>query len=77
MKSKNVAAILALFLGGLGVHRMYLGEFTLALVYLVFSCTLIPSLIALFDAIMFITMSDDAFNKKYNKVDLANGNLST
>ena len=36
MKDKNVAAILAFFLGGLGVHRFYLNQIGLGFVYLIF-----------------------------------------
>jgi len=66
MKSKFTAAILALFLGGLGIHRFYLGQNTLGILYLVFCWTFIPALIALFDFFIFIFMSEDSFNYKYN-----------
>lgn len=66
MKSRITTAILAFFLGGLGIHRFYLGQGGLGLVYLIFSLTLIPALIGLIDCIVFLTMSDAAFNAKYN-----------
>lgn len=65
-KSKVVAAILALVLGGLGVHHFYLGNATLGVCYLLFFWTFIPAVIAFVEAIVFLTMSDAAFDDKYN-----------
>lgn len=66
-KNRVVAAILALFVGGLGVHHFYLGNFVLGAVYLIFSWTFIPALIAIVEAIMMFVMSDEAFAEKYGQ----------
>ncbi|MFC3160089.1 TM2 domain-containing membrane protein YozV [Chryseobacterium arachidis] len=66
MKSKSTAALLAFFLGGIGIHRFYLGQNTLGILYLVFCWTFIPALIAFFDFFVLIFMSEDRFNYKYN-----------
>ena len=66
MKSKSTTALLAFFLGGLGIHRFYLGQNVMGLLYLVFCWTFIPALIALFDFFVFIFMSESRFNYKYN-----------
>ena len=66
MKNKTTAGILALFLGGLGVHRFYLGQIGLGFAYLFFCWTFIPALIALVDGIIFLTQSEQSFNDKYN-----------
>lgn len=66
MKNKTTAAILAFFLGGIGIHRFYLGQTGLGIVYLIFCWTLIPALIAFIDFIVFLVMSESAFNLKYN-----------
>lgn len=66
MKNKTTAAILAFFLGGIGVHRFYLGQFGLGFLYLIFCWTFIPSFIALVDLIIFLTMDVDRFDYKYN-----------
>jgi TM2 domain-containing membrane protein YozV len=66
MKSKSTAAILAFFLGGLGVHRFYLNQTGLGFLYLLFCWTLIPSIIAFVDFLIFLTMGEGSFNKKYN-----------
>jgi TM2 domain-containing membrane protein YozV len=67
MKSKTTAAILAFFLGGFGVHRFYLGQPALGVVYLLMSWTFIPVFIGLIDFIILLTYSDQKFNSKYNK----------
>ena len=67
-KSRIAAVLLAFFLGGLGVHKFYLGETTLGILYLLFCWTLIPGLIAFIEAILLLVMSDDDFNQKYGSV---------
>jgi len=66
MKSKSTAAILAFLLGGIGVHRFYLNQAGLGFLYLLFCWTLIPSIIAFVDFIIFLTMDENGFNQKYN-----------
>lgn len=67
-KSKIAAALLAFFLGGFGIHKFYLGQVGLGILYLVFFWTFIPAIIAFIEFIIFLTMSDEAFNKKYGNV---------
>jgi TM2 domain-containing membrane protein YozV len=64
-KSKVVAGVLALFLGGIGIHRFYLGQWW-GIFYLLFCWTLIPSLIAFVEAIVFFVTDDAAWDAKYN-----------
>ncbi len=64
-KSKIVAALLSFFLGGLGVHRFYLGQWW-GVFYLLFCWTLIPGLVALIETIVFLATSDESWNAKYN-----------
>jgi TM2 domain-containing membrane protein YozV len=64
-KNKTTAGVLALVLGGLGVHRFYLGNIGLGIVYLLFCWTFIPALIAFVEGIVFLTMSDQAFATRY------------
>ncbi len=77
MKSKTTAAILALFLGGIGIHRFYLGQAGLGIIYLLFCWTFIPALIAFIDFIVFLIMDENAFNSKYNKNQTLNISLNT
>lgn len=64
-KSKVVAALFAFFLGGLGVHKFYLGEIGLAIIYLLFCWTFIPSFIALIEGICYLAMSEESFHHRY------------
>lgn len=66
MKNKIVAALLALFFGWIGIHKFYLGENFAGLIYLIFSWTFIPGIIAFFECIGLLLMSDQVFNAKYN-----------
>lgn len=65
-KSRIVAAVLALVLGGLGVHKFYLGRIWWGLLYLVFCWTFIPGIIAFIEGIYYLTLSDSEFRKKYD-----------
>ncbi len=65
-KSRTTAGVLALFLGGLGVHKFYLGKAGLGLLYLIFCWTFIPAVVALIEAIVFFTMTDETFAAKYS-----------
>ena len=49
-KSAVVALLLAIFLGGIGGHKFYLGNLILGILYLVFCWTGIPSIVALVEA---------------------------
>jgi ribosomal protein L40E len=63
--NKTTAALLALFLGGLGAHKFYLGRTGMGLIYLVFCWTLVPAFISLVEAIQFLSMSESEFAMKY------------
>ncbi|WP_241316030.1 TM2 domain-containing protein [Chryseobacterium arthrosphaerae] len=65
-KDKNTASILAFLLGGFGIHRFYLGQTVLGCIYLLFCWTFIPVFIALIDFFIFIFMSQNKFDLKYN-----------
>ena len=64
-KNRIAAALLAFFLGAFGIHKFYLGQTGMGFLYLIFCWTLIPSVAAFIEFIIFLTMSDDAFNNKY------------
>jgi len=66
IKNKTLAAILALFLGGLGIHKFYLGKTAAGILYLLFCWTLIPAILAFVDFLILIFMSENNFNVKYN-----------
>jgi TM2 domain-containing membrane protein YozV len=64
-KSKTSAALLALFLGGIGIHKFYLGRGGMGVVYLVFCWTFIPSIAAFIEALILFGMSETEFAQKY------------
>lgn len=66
MKSKTTAAVLALLLGGLGIHKFYLGN-SIGILYLLFCWTLIPALVGFIEALLLFSMSEKEFNLKYNR----------
>lgn len=49
-KSVTTGVLLALFLGGLGVHKFWIGSPGVGILYLLFCWTLIPAIIAIIDA---------------------------
>lgn len=66
-KDKTVAAIIAFFLGMFGIHRFYLGQIGLGILYAVLSFTGITTIIGIIDAIVLLAMDKDKFNFKYNR----------
>lgn len=65
MKDKNVAALLALFFGAMGVHRFYLGQVGLGILYVMFF--FISWMFGLIDAVAFLLMDDEEFDRRYNR----------
>jgi len=66
-KSKTTAALLAFFLGGIGVHKFYLGQYFWGVLYVLFCWTYIPTCIALVEAIILLCTSEDKFNSRFCK----------
>lgn len=64
-KSRGVAVLLALFLGGLGIHKFYLGRPVWGILYILFCWTFIPSVLAFIEAIVYLCTSEQAFAAKY------------
>jgi len=67
-KSRTTAALFALFLGGIGVHRFYIGDTAKGILYLVFCWTFIPGIIALIEAIRWFSMSDAKFHEDIKNI---------
>ena len=64
-KSKSTAALLALFLGGIGIHKFYLGQWVQGIFYLVFCWTLVPAAVALIEFLNYLLMSRETFYRRY------------
>ena len=73
-KEKIVAALLAFFLGGLGIHKFYLGKKNAGVIMLVVSIggailflipTMIIGLIAFIEAVIYLVKSEDEFQRDY------------
>ena len=68
MKSRTTAIILALLLGGLGIHKFYLNQPVWGVLYLIFCWTFIPVILSLIEALALMIDSDQSFNNRYNVV---------
>ena len=66
VKSKTVAGILALLLGGIGIHKFYLGQTGKGILYILFCWTYIPSILAFIEGLTILCGTDEKFMSKYN-----------
>lgn len=64
-KSRRGAAVLAIFLGGIGGHKFYLGHVEQGLLYLCFAWTLVPALVGIVEGVRYLRLSDEAFQGQY------------
>lgn len=68
---RGIAALLAIFFGGLGIHKFYLDEPGKGALYLVGTLTVIGApisgLFALIDFIKYCSMSREKWQEKYGK----------
>lgn len=67
-KSKTVAGLLAIFLGGVGIHKFYLGRIGWGIAYLLFFWTAIPAVVGLIEGLIYFSMSGVDFDFKYNGI---------
>jgi TM2 domain-containing membrane protein YozV len=65
-RSRGVAIASALLLGGLGIHKFYLGKPGFGLAYLIFCWTFIPTLISLCEGIQYALMDEAEFQRRYS-----------
>lgn len=72
-KSKVAAGLLAIFLGGLGVHKFYLGYTTQGIILLLVTILgalllvgpIVTGVISLIEGIIYLTKSDEEFYRLY------------
>ena len=63
-KSRITAAVLALLVGGLGIHKFYMGKVWPGVVYVLLCWTYVPAVVALVEAIIYFTQNDETFATK-------------
>lgn len=66
-KNKIVAGLLGIFLGGIGIHKFYLGRIGMGILYLLLSWTMIPSIIGFVEGIIYLAMREEEFHMKYSR----------
>ena len=64
-RSRVVAALLGIILGGFGIHKFYLGKIGQGIIYLIFFWTAIPAIVGFVEGIWYLTMSDTDFQQRY------------
>jgi TM2 domain-containing membrane protein YozV len=62
---KLVAALLAIFAGTFGIHKFYLGKVGQGILYLFFCWTGIPTVVGWIEGIIYLSTSDEIFERKY------------
>lgn len=65
MKDKTLAGLLAIFCGTIGLHKFYLSKYLMGVIYIIFSWTLIPTLLGIIEGIRYLMMTDAEFEDKY------------
>ena len=66
VKNKMVAGLLGIVLGGIGVHKFYLGQTGAGILYLCFCWTGIPAAIGFIEGIMYLCSNDENFQLKHH-----------
>lgn len=61
VKNKMAAGLLAIFLGGFGVHKFYLGKIGMGILYVLFFWTGIPAIIGFIEGIIYLCSNDENF----------------
>jgi len=59
VKSKVTAGVFGILLGGLGIHKFYLGKPLQGILHILFCWTFVPSLIGLIEGIIYLAKDDD------------------
>ena len=60
-KNYIIAALLAIFLGFLGAHKFYMGKTIIGIIYILFSWTMIPTILGIFEGFRFLIEGQEKF----------------
>ncbi|MBR4507913.1 MAG: TM2 domain-containing protein [Elusimicrobiaceae bacterium] len=66
IKDRIATAIIAFGMGWFGMHKFYLGKWVWGVIYLIFSVTTLPLIISIVEGVLYLLMSDEEFDHKYN-----------
>lgn len=64
MKSKIVAGILGILLGGWGIHKFYMGNILPGIIYIALCWTGIPPILGLVEGIIYLIDDDAKFQER-------------
>ena len=64
IKSKVAAGVLGIFLGGIGIHKFYMGKIGMGILYLLFCWTGIPAVVGFIEGIIYLCSNDENFHLK-------------
>lgn len=64
-EKKIIAGILGILLGGLGIHKFYLGYTKEGIIQILLSLVCIGGILGLIEGIIYLTKSDEEFVKTY------------
>ena len=64
-QKKLITGILAIVLGGFGVHRFMLGDTTGGVIRLLLGCVCVGGIIGIVEGIIYLTKSDEQFYQEY------------
>lgn len=63
-RSRSIAIMLAVLLGGLGIHKFYTNKPGWGILYIIFCWTFVPMILGLIEGIYWLTLSDAQFQAK-------------
>lgn len=66
VKNKLVAGLLGIFLGGIGVHKFYMGKIGMGIIYILFCWTGIPAIVGFIEGIIYLCSNDENFQLKHH-----------
>lgn len=71
MKNKTTAGLLAICLGGVGIHHFYLGNLLKGVIFLALACTVVGAVVtvclSLIKGLSLLAMNQKAFDVQYNQ----------